>query len=596
MEEKKSTTENAAANHPLKKKLSRALELKFGENEEFVEGLLGIDAVDCDTEEISKGLVDELLGSSTQNKCRSMQFTIYKYHLKIAEKCLESLRPFVEELRQANEEIKGSEKQFSEMIGTPLADWNKYTFPLLEEFEKTEEEMQVVENKRSMCSILLSRLSTNFVGDIKNLRLSMGNCQGRFLISVVGIYQKCLVAESNSKRLIEIFTRDNKEGGGSASGESSLGKLRTDPEYSSLVPQSVANLKTLILDLELKKNQLADEMTGFLEEQIRKLSPDKMVFQSESTEDSGEEEQQERTTRGRIFGTQSFLEALDILRQYHKESYCTVMNCIVESRSQFLELRFNNIIGHGIPTNDTKYSTILDYLSSIFEWVRVCGVAIETEFLIEALGYRVDNSCVFELKPGSLCSEGASPENCAEAISKNILNRITATLCIPFSGAIRDILRQFHPPQTSRPDSAHHFGNLTSLSTGITIGIKIAHLIDNYIEALVPMFKVLPRHIRHDSEKTAIHFPHLIQRFKDLREEAIAQYYVYTGIVRENVSSRSSDIITNDFSISLLVLEWTSLLKDILFTIQGEILSEHAQFLDQSEKQNKVIVGRDENK
>ncbi|OII70804.1 uncharacterized protein cubi_00949 [Cryptosporidium ubiquitum] len=566
--------ESSVLNHPLKKKLNRVLELKLGENEELINGLISLDTVDDVSEGIPKQLVMELLDTKGQNKCRSMHFSIYKYHLMITENCLDSLRPFVEDLRAMNNEIKAFEKEFNESITTQLTNWHKFTFPLLEEFKKIQDQIQIVENKRSMCNTMLSHLSTNFVGDIKNLKSSMDESKGNLLLSLVAIYNKCMVSETNSKRLIEIFSSDSQKE--ESTSESVLSKLKNDPEYSNMIPKILINMKALILDLELKRNQLASEITSFLIDQVISKSPDEFNDQFELSQNTEDEvDGMEKGAEGKvcIFGSQSFQEAVEILRLYHEEQCCSLLSCVIETRSKYLEYRFNHIIEHGISIGDANYSTnLLDYLESIFEWIRVCGVSIESEFLVKAFGYEVCQDCEFEEKHLDFNQNKTSGPNSVDEMANNILNSITHTLCIPFSGAIRDILRQFHPPRTSRPDSAHHFGNLTFLKTGITIGIKIAHLIDNYIETLIPLFKVLPKRSSSSPKQVRLAFPLLIQRFKDLREEAIAQYYVYAGIVKENVSSRISEILTVDFSISLLVMEWSSLLRDILSTIQSGIL------------------------
>lgn len=573
--------ENSVANHPLKKKLNRVLELKLGENEEFISGLINLDTVDDVSEGISKQLVTELLSTKGHNKCRSLQLSIYRYHLMITESCLDSLKPFVEDLRAINNEIRAFEKDFSENIASQLANWHKFTFPLLEEFNRIQSQIQVVENKRSMCSTLLSHLSTNFVGDIRSLKSSMNESRGNLLLSMVAIYNKCLESETNSKRLIEIFGSDGSESG------SILSRLKNDPSYSSMIPQILINLRALILDLELKRNQLAAEITSFLVEQVISRSPNEFNDQLSFYQEAGEDLEGKEC----VLGNQSFQEAVEILGLYHNELCCSLLTNVTTTRSKYLEYRFNHIIGHGILAGDANYSSnLLDYLESIFEWIRVCGVAIEAEFLVKAFGYEACEDCEFEERhPDFGQNEPPGPDS-VDNMAKNILNAITCTLCIPFSGAIRDILRQFHPPQASRPDSAHHFGNLTSLKTGITIGIKIAHLINNYIETLTPMFKVLPRRFKSAPEKTRLAFPLLIQRFRDLREEAIAQYYVYSGIVKENISSRTSEIVTKDFSISLLVMEWSSLLKDILSTIQGGILVASDNHTPKGEDTNSTLI------
>ncbi|KAL3128953.1 hypothetical protein CHM_3g1390 [Cryptosporidium hominis] len=567
--------ENSTINHPFKKKLNRVLELKLGENEELINGLISLDTVDDISEGIPKHLVTELLNTKGQNKCRSMQLLIYRYHLMVAESCLDSLKPFIDDLRAMNNEIRSFEKEFNENVTTQLTNWNKFTFPLLEEFSMIQDQIQLVENKKNMCNTMLSHLSTNFVGDIKNLKSSMDESRGNLLLSLVAIYNKCMASEINSKKLIEILSSDSLDSQNTS--ESVLSKLKSDREYSSMIPQILINLKALILDLELKRNQLATEITSFLVDLVISKSPDEFNDQfEESQNDEDETEGIEKGTEEKvcIFGSQSFQESVEILELHHKEQCYSLLTCVVETRSKYLEYRFNHIIGHGISIGDNNYSSnLLDYLESIFEWIRVCGVSIESEFLIKAFGYQICEDCEFEEKHLDFNQSDTSEPESLDSMAKNILNNITHTLCIPFSGAIRDILRQFHPPQTSRPDSTHHFGNLTSLKIGITIGIKIAHLINNYVEALIPMFKILPKRFSSKPKQARLAFPLLIQRFKDLREEAIAQYYVYAGIVKENISSRISEIITTDFSISILVMEWSSLLKDILSTIQNGVLA-----------------------
>ncbi|KAJ1612554.1 hypothetical protein OJ252_1219 [Cryptosporidium canis] len=558
--------ESSVASHPLKKKQSRVLDLKLGENEELINGLKSLDSIDDASEGISKELISELLNVKGQNKCRSMQLSICRYHLTLTESCLESLRPFVDDLRAINGEIRAFEKEFNESVVSQLSSWQRFTSPLLQEFGRIQDQIQQVEDKRSMCSALLSHLSTNFVSDIRSLKSPVGDSKGSLLLSMVAIYKKCIDSETNSRRLIEILGGESQEF--KSESESVLSRIRSDPSYSSMIPQILINLRALILDLELKRSQLAAEMTNFLVEQVASKSPDEFNDQLELSQKEGEE------TRGCVIGSQSFQEAVEILRLHHKDQCCSLLTNVIETRSKYLEYRFNHIVGHGILIGDANYSSnLLDYLESIFEWIRVCGVAIESEFLVKAFGYEVCEDCEFEERHSDFGQEGPSGLESAEHMANNVLNSITCTLCIPFSGAIRDILRKFHPPQTSRPDLTHHFGNLTSLKTGITIGIKIAHLIDSYIEALTPMFRVLPRRLGSDPPRPRPEFPQLIQRFRDLREEAIAQYYVYAGIVKENVSSRASEIITRDFSISLLVMEWSSLLRDILSTIQGGVLT-----------------------
>ncbi|KAH8585024.1 uncharacterized protein ELE39_000975 [Cryptosporidium sp. chipmunk genotype I] len=584
--------ENSLAIHPLKKKLGRVLELKLGENEELINGLISLDTVDEVSEGIPKHLVTELLSTKGQNKCRSMQLLIYKYHLTVAENCLDSLRPFVEDLRAMNNEIKSFEKEFNENVTAQLTSWHKFSLPLLEEFNKIQDQIQMVENKRNMCNAMLSHLSTNFVGDIKNLKSSMDESKGNLLLSLVAIYNKCMVSETNSKKLIKILASDSREAENTS--EFGLSRLKNDSEYSSMIPQILINLKALILDLELKRSQLASEITSFLVELVISKSPDEFndqFEQSQNTDDETEGTEKGTEDKACVFRSQSFQEAVEILELYHKEQCCSLLTCVIETRSKYLEYRFNHIIGHGISIGDNNYSSnLLDYLESIFEWVRVCGVSIESEFLIKAFGYQICEDCEFEEKHLEFNQNETSAPNSLDSMAKNILNRITHALCIPFSGAIRDILRQFHPPQTSRPDSTHHFGNLTSLKTGITIGIKISHLINNYVEALIPMFKILPKRFSSTPKEIRLAFPLLIQRFKDLREEAIAQYYVYAGIVKENISSRISEIITTDFSISLLVMEWSSLLKDILSTIQSGVLTTPNDHTPKIEDINSTLI------
>ncbi|KAJ1614201.1 hypothetical protein OIY81_568 [Cryptosporidium canis] len=495
--------ESSVASHPLKKKQSRVLDLKLGENEELINGLKSLDSIDDASEGISKELISELLNVKGQNKCRSMQLSICRYHLTLTESCLESLRPFVDDLRAINGEIRAFEKEFNESVVSQLSSWQRFTSPLLQEFGRIQDQIQQVEDKRSMCSALLSHLSTNFVSDIRSLKSPVGDSKGSLLLSMVAIYKKCIDSETNSRRLIEILGGESQEF--KSESESVLSRIRSDPSYSSMIPQILINLRALILDLELKRSQLAAEMTNFLVEQVASKSPDEFNDQLELSQKEGEE------TRGCVIGSQSFQEAVEILRLHHKDQCCSLLTNVIETRSKYLEYRFNHIVGHGILIGDANYSSnLLDYLESIFEWIRVCGVAIESEFLVKAFGYEVCEDCEFEERHSDFGQEGPSGL-----------------------------------------ESAEHMAN----NTGITIGIKIAHLIDSYIEALTPMFRVLPR------------------RLGDLREEAIAQYYVYAGIVKENVSSRASEIITRDFSISLLVMEWSSLLRDILSTIQGGVLT-----------------------
>ncbi|KAH8738640.1 hypothetical protein FG386_000635 [Cryptosporidium ryanae] len=571
--------ETEDANNPLRRRLKRALDLRLGENEDLVNGLLTLDSND----EIITGLLKEILENKGQNICRSLQFSTYKYQILTAERLVESLKPFIDDLKTLNTGFRNSEKLFNETIICQINSWSKYTFPLLEEFRRIENEIAIVETKRNMCNTLLSGLSTSFVGDIKSMRSNITSTQD-FLRSMVSVYNKCLISESNSRRLIFIF--ENKSGEkaekvnnklqsnntceSNEEARADISELCNDSEYSNMIPNVIMNLKALILDLEYKRNQIADEITSTLIEKINSNSPSEFFDQ---LEEEG------------LFENKCFLDSADILMNYHKELYGSLLFNIMESRSKYLEHRFNNIIGQGISVNNigidingNHLSNILEYLSSLFEWITVCGISVEVEFLTKALYYEHNDNCVFEQNFEQNCGniystfKNMKTKDEIDYFSRNFLNIITSILCIPFSGAIRDILRQFHPPQTSRPDSIHHFGNLTALKTGITIGIKVAHLIDNYIHKITPMFKLLPKY--NENNSYTLSTPLLIQKFKDLKEEAIAQYFVYAELVKENILRRIDDIITEDLSISLLVMEWSTLLRDILYTMENDYIDD----------------------
>ncbi|KAH7649686.1 hypothetical protein FG379_000946 [Cryptosporidium bovis] len=565
-----------SVDHPLKRKLKRVLDLRLGENEDLLNGLLALDSND----EMTTGLLREILENKGQNICRSLQFSTYKYQILTAEKLVKSLKPFIDDLKALNTGFRNSEKLFNDSIVGQLNCWKKYTLPLLDEFKRIENEIEIVEMKRNMCNTLLSGLSTSFVSDIKSMRSNITSTPD-FLRSIVSIYNKCLISETNSKRLISMLENkyenntENKEkklysnNGNSeniAEMNSGISELCDNSEYSNMIPNIIMNLRALILDLEYKRNQTADEITSTLIEKINSNSPNEFFDQLEEG----------------IFENKCFLDSTDILMKYHKESYSSLLFNIMESRSKYLEYRFNNIIGQGISVNNigndingNHLSNILEYLSTLFEWINVCGISVESEFLKKALSYEYNDYCVFEQNfeyNGNIYAtfKNIKDKDKIEYFSRNFLNIITSVLCVPFSGAIRDILRQFHPPQTSRPDSIHHFGNLTALKTGITIGIKIAHLIDNHINKITPMFKLLPKYNSNDNYTLST--PLLIQKFRDLKEEAIAQYFVYAELVKENVLRRIDDIITEDLSISLLVMEWSTLLRDILYTMENDYI------------------------
>ncbi|OII71634.1 hypothetical protein cand_038750 [Cryptosporidium andersoni] len=560
--------------HPLKKKLQRILNLKFDENEEFLNILHYLEEIENSSNSISKDLLCELL-SSEQVKWRSTCNIIDKYRLMQIKECMESLKPLIDNTRSLNIKLDGIEKLFRDTIIKSTTSWHEIIYPLLSEFKNIEDDIEKITIKQNICNSLLSRLSSSISGNIKNIKLQMQSKED-ILHSLYTIYKKCLVSESNSRKLINIFKEY-------LSNDISMEKLVNNKNEDNILnksnipisispailSQALINLNKMILDIESNRFQLVDEIVKIVIDYIELIPINTNIKKGTDKYDDNIND---------LFEEDIFSKIMELLYLYHKDSHNLILINIQNLRSKLLDYRFNVILRHGITNIDSDYDiNIIDYLSSLFEWIDICGINIEVEFLIRCLHYKYDDTCTFEYKRKSMIEiQDINNDNMNKSetlLAYNILDNITSVLCIPFSNSIRGILRQFHHKQRSG-SITFNVGSLTSLKLGITIVLKIAQLIDYYILIFKPLYKLVPNFANLN---TIIQFPHFIQRLCDVKDEAIAQFYVYSSIIREYLSNNLSSLITNDCTISIIVLEWCTLLNDILSILADDSLLKKSQ-------------------